>query len=374
MAFNANILPLFEQLGLLEQVLKISKPCEGMTIYDGELQLIGKIGTSLYKERTGYDYIIFSRPDMYQLILSQIPSERLHLNKKIVSVQQNVHQGVSIRCADGTEHQGDILVGADGAYSTVRHHMFEDVRQKNELPASDDEELSVGYVCMVGTTKPFENGRFDTIFQEKYSRFERIIMQGTPHSWSTATVPGNRVCWLMTTQLDTVTSAASSDAKSEAIKTGKFKNIEWGPEANEAVIKEVRDFPCALGGTMGDLIDATPKDKISRVFLEEKLFETWHYGRIVLVGDGAINALQDAVILVNSIVDMVAPTPENITAAFGDYREQRYLQAKHQMDKARVLATIQYGQASPPQYFALVNYPGIKDYDEYYNERLSNCF
>jgi len=188
MAFNANILPVFEQLGLLEQVLKISKPCEGMTIYDGELQLIGKIDTSLYKERTGYDYVVFARPDMYQLILSQIPSERLHLNKKIVSVQQDVHQGVSIRCADGTEYQGDILVGADGAYSTVRHYMFEDVRQKGELPALDDEELSVGYVCMVGTTKPFENGTFDTIFQEKYTRFERIIMQGTPHSVNETTM------------------------------------------------------------------------------------------------------------------------------------------------------------------------------------------
>ena len=89
---------------------------------------------------------------------------------------------------------------------------------------------------------------------------------------------------------------------------------------------------------------------------------------------GAINALQDAVILVNSIVDMVAPTLENITAAFEDYREQRYPQTKRQMDKARVLATIQYGQARPPQHFALVNYLGIKDYDGYHNERLTNRF
>lgn len=89
----------------------------------------------------------------------------------------------------------------------------------------------------------------------------------------------------MTTQL-TPTSAVSSDAKSAVAKARAFKNIEWGPEANEAVIKDVRDFPCPLGGTMGDLIDATPQDRISRVFLEEKLFETWYHGRIVLVGDG----------------------------------------------------------------------------------------
>ncbi|KAG0245537.1 hypothetical protein B0O80DRAFT_503423 [Mortierella sp. GBAus27b] len=354
MTFNANILPLFEQLGLLEEVLKISKPLLGLEIYDGDLSFIGRIDTTLYRERTGYDFIAFARPDMYQLLLSQVPPERLHLSKKITSTQDTA-QGVSITCADGTEYQGDILVGADGAYSMVRHHMFEDVRKKSTLPKSDEEELTVGYVCMVGATKPFEDGKLDAIFKEKYSRFQRIILQGTPHSWSTATLPGNRVCWLMVTQLNSITTAATEDAKVAAAKAGKFKNIEWGPEANEAAIKEVRNFPCTLGGTMGDIIDMTPKDRISRVFLEEKLFETWYHGRVVLIGDachkmlpsggtGAINALQDAVVLVNSIVDMEAITADNIKAAFQGYQEHRYPRVKALMEKSRVMATLQYGQ------------------------------
>ncbi|KAF9309489.1 hypothetical protein BG003_009704 [Podila horticola] len=36
---------------------------------------------------------------------------------------------------------------------------------------------------------------------------------------------------------------------------------------------------------MGDLIDRTPKELISKVMLEEKLFETWFGGRVVLLGD-----------------------------------------------------------------------------------------
>lgn len=59
---------------------------------------------------------------------------------------------------------------------------------------------------------------------------------------------------------------------------------------------------------------------------------------------GAINALQDAVILANCIYDITSATPENIHEAFADYRSQRYPKAKYQIDKSKVMATIQYGQ------------------------------
>lgn len=77
----------------------------------------------------------------------------------------------------------------------------------------------------------------------------------------------------MTMQLDT----------SKVSKEMMFKNSEWGPEANESMIKEIRNFPSHFGGVIGDLIDATPKEMISRVFLEEKMFETWYHGRTVLM-------------------------------------------------------------------------------------------
>lgn len=53
--------------------------------------------------------------------------------------------------------------------------------------------------------------------------------------------------------------------------------------------KEVRDFAIPGGDgslTMADLIDNTPKHLISKVMLEEKVFDTWYYGRTVLIGDG----------------------------------------------------------------------------------------
>lgn len=51
------------------------------------------------------------------------------------------------------------------------------------------------------------------------------------------------------------------------------------------MINEIKDFKVPVGGTLGELILNTPKDGISRVYLENKIFETWHHKRVVLIGD-----------------------------------------------------------------------------------------
>jgi len=55
------------------------------------------------------------------------------------------------------------------------------------------------------------------------------------------------------------------------------------------MIKEFQDMPCPWGGTVGEMIEDTPKHLISKVFLEEKNFTAWYYGRTVLIGDGKGN-------------------------------------------------------------------------------------
>lgn len=69
-----------------------------------------------------------------------------------------------------------------------------------------------------------------------------------------------------------------------------FRNSEWGPEAAESMCKELRDFTIPGRNncwTMGDLIDHSPKDLISKVMFEENVFATWFPDRTVLLGDGS---------------------------------------------------------------------------------------
>jgi len=79
--------------------------------------------------------------------------------------------------------------------------------------------------------------------------------------------------------------------KETAKQNDAFRNSEWGPEAADAMCKEVRHFKMPGGKdgkvlTIGDYIDRTPKHLISKVMLEEKVFQTWYGGRTVLLGDG----------------------------------------------------------------------------------------
>ena len=93
--------------------------------------------------------------------------------------------------------------------------------------------------------------------------------------WSVVSVPDNQICWGLASKL--------TDSEARELL---FRNSEWGPEAIESMLKEFEDKPCPWGGTMGELMRQTDPERISKVFLEEKIFKTWYDGRTVLVGDG----------------------------------------------------------------------------------------
>ena len=83
----------------------------------------------------------------------------------------------------------------------------------------------------------------------------------------------------------------ASTKTSEAHRSKDSQDSEWGPYAALTMCDETRQFPISMGGknlTMGDIYDWTPKEQISKVKLEEKVFQTWHSGRTVLLGDGKV--------------------------------------------------------------------------------------
>ncbi|KAF9201622.1 hypothetical protein BGZ49_008144, partial [Haplosporangium sp. Z 27] len=232
--------------------------------------------------------------------------------------------GALIRCSDGSSYEGDILIGADGAYSAVRHGLYDRLQKDGQLPKSDTESLNVGYTCLVGTSSPLDPEKYP-VLKDDFSHFGIVIADGKPHSMGSG-------------EKDTA-----------------FRCSEWGPEAVEASLAGLTDYKLPFGGTLGEIIRSTPKEVISNVYLEEKLFETWTCGRVALIGDachkmlpsagqGAVNAMQDAVILANCIYELASTSHSDIVAALRDFKKQRYPYAKLQVENSAMAGKLLYGQ------------------------------
>ncbi|KAF8924139.1 hypothetical protein BGZ58_002116 [Dissophora ornata] len=340
---NAAIQPVFEQLGILDAIRGISKKVHTIDYCKEDMERFFSFDLSTSMEATGYDSIVSTRGELYDTLLSQIPPSKITMGKKVMSIEQN-DLGAMVRLNDGATHHCDILIGADGAYSAIRQCLYKRLVKTGDLPATDKDDLYVGFVCMVGTTVPLDPEKYPDLTNE-FSKFVQVTGQDKPYAWTTLSVSGNRICWSAKMQIDSTLQS----------KDMMFKNSEWGSESNGDMIQAIRNFTNPFGGTLGDLIDATPEGLISKVYLEEKIFETWHGGRTVLIGDachkmlpsagmGAMNAMQDAVALVNNIYDLEANTPEAISKAFQLYYDERYSRAKQQYETSKIHGRLIYGQ------------------------------
>ncbi|KAF9116145.1 hypothetical protein BGW39_002817, partial [Mortierella sp. 14UC] len=363
---------------------------------------------------TGYDSLVATRTQLLDLLVSQIPPHKIHFSKRIVSFTANKDE-VVIRCADDTTYNGDVLIGADGAFSKIRELLYKQVAKKGILPrqdavavaadvaaasvvaaatsAMDDVEVTAeaegealkgGHIHLVGVTRELDVEKFP-ILAEEDSRCETVVGNSLPHSWSYFTVPGNRICWAVNMEIDDNTlreqrarAASSLPPRSPPSPTpsspsrlsvssadtlfSTAANLGWESEGSNTVAhsllvaEDCRTFQLPMGGTLADLMDATPKDQMARAISEETLFETWHHGRTLLIGDachrmfpnaahqGATNAIQDAVVLANLFNDLPSASSENLVELFKDFQAYRYPHAKAQMLMNRKVDRILSGQ------------------------------
>ncbi|KAF8943907.1 hypothetical protein BGZ47_004902 [Haplosporangium gracile] len=316
---NPTTAKIFKQCNIWDDIMSVCKFTGRIQVGNEQREIEYSMDFPNQIEMFGSRGYIIARPMLYDILHRQVPKERFHMSKKVTSINQT-DDGVVLQFDDKTTASGDILVGADGAYSTIRQCIYNDLRVEGRLLASDDVPLPFSNVQLVGQTQPLVHADFPNLSIPD-SQFIRILGDNKPY-------------------------AASSK------QSDNFKNSEWGPEAAGAMCAEVRDFPIISGGdkitTIGDLIDLTPKDLISKVMLEEKVFETWHHKRVALIGDachkinpsggsGANNAIHDAITLANWLnVLPDTPTTAEIEHGFEKYKDERLPWVKQAYDSSLI--------------------------------------
>lgn len=101
--------------------------------------------------------LLVCQADFQNMILSKIPPSKVHMSKKITSVQQNT-DSVTTHCPDDSTYHGNILVGADDAYSAIRKSLYKELDDEGLLLNENKEEMPTVLLSMVGTTKSLESG------------------------------------------------------------------------------------------------------------------------------------------------------------------------------------------------------------------------
>jgi 2-polyprenyl-6-methoxyphenol hydroxylase-like FAD-dependent oxidoreductase len=247
---------------------------------------------------------------LHELLMSKVPSKRIHFGKTVVSTEQTA-SGVTIRCEDGTSYNGDILVGADGVNSGVRQRLYSSLKKENKLPLADSEQLDSGYVCLMGTTAPLDPNEYPFV-NNKDAVYSHVVGDGSNFSvriwclfkqkgsepgaqhnlsndtffvicllllvnqWSEFNIGEKRVSWIVVLQQTSLLAAEAT----------RLRNSEWTTNVSDETLDVIKNFRVPGCRTVGDLVVATPDGSICRVFLEDKLFETWYHDRTVLIGDG----------------------------------------------------------------------------------------
>ncbi|KAG0270961.1 hypothetical protein BGZ95_001311 [Linnemannia exigua] len=322
MYFNCTTASMFKQCGIYEEFAALGKCVSTVQMCREDRQVDFKMEFGDQEMEFGARGYIIPRPQMHDLLLRQIPEERLHFGSKVVTIETD-DNGVSIHCSDGSVVRGDILVGADGAYSAVRRDLYAKLKESNNLPPPDALPLPFTTICVVAQTWPLTPKEFPDLALEE-CQFRHFVGTNKMNSWSTFTTAQNTVCWSSILFLDEETTKDNAT----------FRNSEWGQETAAEMCDHIKDFPIISGDekielTLKDLMDHTPEGQISKVMLEEKVFHTWYSGRTVLIGDAnVINGLSS-----NSYM-------EDIEYAFKVYKEERLPWVEEAFESSKVHRTM----------------------------------
>ncbi|KAF7562291.1 hypothetical protein G7046_g1840 [Stylonectria norvegica] len=106
-------------------------------------------------ERNGFECLTMERRDFLRIMHEQLPDERyVKTGKKVVDVIDR-EDGVTVILQDGTQEEGDMLIGCDGVHSTVRELMWRNANlaQPNLVNAQEKRSMVTTYKSLVGVAK-----------------------------------------------------------------------------------------------------------------------------------------------------------------------------------------------------------------------------
>jgi 2-polyprenyl-6-methoxyphenol hydroxylase-like FAD-dependent oxidoreductase len=241
----------------------------------------------------GAPFLCMHRADLHEALYSALPAEIVHLNKKLVGLDQSNGQ-VTLSFADGTKAQADAVIGADGVHSLVRD-------------------------IIIGPDAPIHKGRI-----AYRAIFDASLMSGE-------IAPSRTKWWGPDRHI--VIYYTKADRSELYFVTSVPEPGDWITKESWSAKGDVKELRAAYEGFHPEVqmvLNACP-DCNKWAILEREPLPTWSDGRVVLLGDachpmtpymaqGAATSIEDAAVLARCIE---AVQFDDIERAFRMYEATR---------------------------------------------------
>jgi 2-polyprenyl-6-methoxyphenol hydroxylase-like FAD-dependent oxidoreductase len=85
-------------------------------------------GQIAHSRSHGYPIGWIQRQNLLQILFNHIPEKtKVLVGKRFVKAESSA-DGIIAHCSDGSSYKGDIIIGADGAHSSVRQSMWQHMK------------------------------------------------------------------------------------------------------------------------------------------------------------------------------------------------------------------------------------------------------
>lgn len=256
-----------------------------------------------FRARYGYRYIVMHRSDLLDVLVAACRAEQriaLATNKDVVTIAETGAQ-VAVTCADGSHLAADVLVGADGLWSTVRRYVCD-----------DGDPVCAEYVAYRGAI-PIEQ-------MSEHAGLDNVML------W---TGPDMHLVQYPLRRGELYNQVA-------VFKSYRYRadSEDWG------TVEELEERFGAATGAVRNALRMIKRNRRWPMYDRPPVAQ-WVRGRVVLVGDaahpmlqylaqGACQALEDAVALGTSFAQH-----DDVAAAFDAYQSARVLRTARVQTLAR---------------------------------------
>lgn len=267
---QTNALLVFDHLGIADRIRAEGRPLTDGQIRSPSGQTLKRFDLNeVERPEFGYGFVAIHRADLQQILLDELETT-VQTGMACHSVTGS--DAPTVQFEDGTQIQPDIVIGADGINSAVRDAVVGDV----ELQALDN----IVYRALVTTDLPEEH------------RKQGVEVWGSGSYTGGAQIDSDRFYWFGTAPEHLAGEAADPQERKSALQD------HFG------------DFPEPVPSVV-DSID--PEEVIVTDLEDVPSLDRWSRGSVVLAGDaahgmlpfagqGAAQAIEDALALAHAIV------------------------------------------------------------------------